>query len=106
MPAFRVKITAAYGPLMPSLTDLSGEPPERYEQIAALANGSDARPHKWFIEQHDEFSPPLLVLGTYYDLDASGEWSARAQARGRFRAELSRRGLPLPHDPIHAELAD
>ena len=89
---------------MPSLADLSGEPSPGYEQAAAFASGANHRPPGWFIERHTEFVPTLLIVGTVYDVEASGEWEARARARARFADELSRRKLPLPHDPVRAEV--
>jgi hypothetical protein len=102
---FRVRVTASYGPVMPSLLDLSGEPPAGYERAAAFASGNNHRPRGWFVERHPEFSPALLILGTFYDIEAAGEWEARVRARARFADELSRRKLPLPHDPVRAEVA-
>jgi hypothetical protein len=64
---------------MPSLEDLSGPVPSGYESAAAFAD-SNRRPASWFVEQYDEFSPPLLVLGTYYDIAAVGPLEARAEA--------------------------
>ena len=29
----RVRVTATYGPVMPSLADLTGQPPEGYEKV-------------------------------------------------------------------------
>jgi hypothetical protein len=101
---FRVKVTAAYGPLMPSLSDLRGTAPAGYRTVAAFARQSQ-HPPNWFIEEHQEFRPPLLILGAYYDVEAVGEWDARAEARARFERELSRLKLPRPADPVHAELA-
>ncbi len=101
---FRVRVIATYGPVLPSLADLSGEPPPGYGKAAAFASGDNHRPAGWFVERHDEFSPPLLILGTHYDLEACGEWEARVSARTRFAEELSRRELPLPPDPVHAEV--
>jgi hypothetical protein len=104
VPLFRVKVTASYGPLTPSLVDLSGKPPPGYDLVAGFI--SNGRPRGWFVEQNPEFSPPLLVVGAYYDVEASAEWPARAQARGRFAGELKKHGLPMPPQPIYAELAD
>jgi hypothetical protein len=101
---FRIKVTAAYGPLMPSLSDLKGQPPAGYRKVATFARKTQ-HPPNWFIEEHDEFTPPLVILGAYYDVDAVGEWDARAEAKARFRAELAGHKLPKPPDPIHAELA-
>ena len=88
---------------MPSLTDLSGAPPPGYEAVARLV--SDGRPPGWFVEQQNEFSPPLLVIGTFYDIEAGGEWAARAQAAARFRGELDALGLPFGTDAIYAQVA-
>ncbi len=101
---FRVRVIATSGPVTPSLADLSGKPPPGYGKAAAFASGDNHRPPGWFVERHDEFSPPLLILGTHYDLEACGEWEARVSARTRFAEELSRRELPLPPDPVHAEV--
>ena len=62
-------------------------------------------PVNWFVEEHSEFTPTLVILGAYYDIDAIGYWDARVEAKMRFKAELARFGLPLPADPVHAELA-
>jgi hypothetical protein len=105
VPPFLVKVTAAYGPLMPSLHDLSGEPADGYETVAKLACNPDGRPRHWFVEQHSEFSPALLVLGRFYDVESSGQMAARVEAEALFEAELSRHGLPLPSDPVYTELA-
>lgn len=91
---------------MPSLADLSGEPPAGYEQAAALAMGENHRPASWFAEQHAEFSPPLVILGTFYDVEAAGEWEAGVWARARFADELSRFKLPLPPDAVRAEVTN
>jgi hypothetical protein len=48
----------------------------------------------------------LLVLGTVYAVDAAGEWTAGLQAMARFMRELKGHGLPLPPNPIRAEIAD
>ena len=101
---FRVKVTAAYGPSMPSLSDLRGPPPAGYRTVAAFAR-QNQHPPNWFIEEHDEFTPALVILGAYYDVEAVGEWDARAEARARFERELARLKLPRPADPVHAELA-
>lgn len=101
---FRVKVTAAYGPLMPSLADLKGQPPVGYRKVAAFAR-RDQHPPNWFVQEHDEFTPPLVIVGAYYDVELPGEWDARAEARTRFEAELARQRLPLPPDPVHAEIA-
>ncbi len=101
---FRIKVTAAYGPLMPSLADLSGQPPAGYRVVAAFAREAQ-HPPDWFVEEHDEFTPTLVILGAYYDVDAIGHWDARVEAKMRFKAELARLKLPLPADPLHAELA-
>jgi hypothetical protein len=104
MKTFRVRVTASYGPSMPSLADLSGDPPAGYEQVAAFASVANRRPRGWFVEQHAEFSPPLLIVGAFYDIEAAGEWEARVAARARFAEQLSRRKLPLPPDPVSAEV--
>lgn len=104
LPTFRVKVTASYGPIMPSLADLTGEPPAGYDAVRAFAG--NGRPRGWFVDEHDEFSPTLVILGTVYDLDADGEWPAQLEAKTRFAAELARHGIPLPALPIHAEIVD
>ncbi len=104
MPNFRLRVTASYGPVMPSLTDLSGSKPAGYETVARFVR--DGRPSGWFVEQDGEFSPALLVLGTFYDVEAAGEWAARAEAGARFRSELAARGLPAPVQGVYAEPAD
>jgi hypothetical protein len=101
---FRVKVTAAYGPLMPSLADLRGQPPAGYRKVVAFARTAE-HPPNWFVQEHDEFTPPLVIVGAYYDVEALGAWDARAEARARFEAELARHQLPLPPDPIHSEIA-
>jgi hypothetical protein len=75
-----------------------------YEKVAALAFGHNHRPPAWFLEEHAEFSPPLLILGTFYEIEATGEWEARVGARARFATELTRHKLPLPPDSVRAEL--
>jgi hypothetical protein len=35
----------------------------------------------WFVEEHTEFSPALLMVGAFFDVDAAGEWAARTEAR-------------------------
>jgi hypothetical protein len=91
---------------MPALADLTGMPPAGYERVVAFVRDPGDYPSNWFIQEHDEFSPALLIIGGYYDVEAATEWDARAQAARRFARDLSRHGLPLPPDPIHAELTD
>jgi hypothetical protein len=76
----RVRVTAAYGPIMPSLADLSGPAPAGYERVAALVRKPRGRPRGWCIEKYDDFSPELLILGTYYEIEATTELDARARA--------------------------
>ena len=73
---------------MPSLSDLRGPPPVGYRKVLAFAR-QDQHPPNWFIEEHDEFTPALVILGAYYDVEAVGEWDARAEARARFERELA-----------------
>ena len=101
---FRVKVTAAYGPMMPSLADLKGQPPIGYRKVAAFAR-AEHHPPNWFVQEHGEFTPPLVIVGAYYDVEALSEWGARAEARARFVAELARQKLPPPADPVHSEIA-
>jgi hypothetical protein len=75
-----------------------------YESATAFAD-SNQRPASWFVERYDEFSPPLLVIGTYYDIEARGPREALAEARCRFQSELTQHKMPLPFDPVYAELA-
>jgi hypothetical protein len=102
----RVRVTATYGPVMPALGDLTGEPPEGYEKVVAFIKDPGARPSNWFVHEEAEFSPPLVILGTYYEIEAVTEWDARTQAASRFASDLSRLKLPRPTDPIHTEIAD
>jgi hypothetical protein len=89
---------------MPSLNDLSGTPPAGYETVVRFVD--DDRPDGWFVERDGEFSPPLLVLGTFYDVKAAGEWAARVEAGARFLSALAARGLPDPVQGVYAEPAD
>ena len=59
---FQVKVTAAYGPLMPSLADLKGQPPPGYRKVVAFARKAQ-HPSNWFVEEHSEFTPTLVILG-------------------------------------------
>ena len=102
----RVRVTATYGPVMPSLADLTGQPPEGYEKLVKFIRTPGALPSDWFVHEDAEFSPPLLILGTYYEIEAVTELDARTQAASRFASDLSRHKLPRPHDPINAEIAD
>ena len=43
----RVRVTATYGPVMPSLGDLTGEPPEGYEKVVAFIRAPGACPSNW-----------------------------------------------------------
>ena len=82
---FRIKVTAAYGPLMPSLADLSGQPPAGYRVVAAFAREAQ-HPPDWFVEEHDEFTPALVILGAYYDVDAIVDTGTRGRrAKMRFK---------------------
>lgn len=103
MPNFRVRVTASYGPVMPSLSDLTGTPPAGYKTVATFVRND--RPSGWFVEQDQDFSPPLLVLGTFYEVNAAGEWAAGVEAGARFRAELAAHGLPAPAQGVYAEPA-
>ena len=100
----RVRVTATYGPVMPSLGDLTGEPPEGYEKVVAFIRAPGACPSNWFVHEDPEFSPPLLIVGAYYEIEAVTEWDARTQAASRFASDLSRLKLPRPPDPIHTEM--
>ena len=102
----RVRVTASYGPIMPSLKDLSGRAPPGYERVAATLQTPSALPSSWFVQTDDEFSPPLLILGTVYEVEATTELDARGRAAARFAKELTKQKLPLPAGPIHAELVD
>jgi hypothetical protein len=102
----RVRVTATYGPVMPSLGDLTGEPPAGYQKVVAFIRTPGACPSDWFVHEDAEFTPPLLILGTYYEIDAVTESDARTQATSRFASDLSRLKLPRPPDPIHSEIAD
>lgn len=102
----RVRVTASYGRIRPSLRDLSGPPPPGYARVAALVKTPRALPSSWFIQPDDEFSPPLLILGTFYEVEATTELDARAKAAARFAKELNKHKLPLPPGQIHAKLAD
>ena len=92
----RVRVTASYGRIRPSLRDLSGPPPPGYARVAALVKTPRALPSSWFIQPDDEFSPPLLILGTFYEVEATTELDARAKAAARFAKELNKHRLPLP----------
>jgi hypothetical protein len=48
----------------------------------------------------------LLVLGSFYDVKAAGEWAARVEAGARFLSALAARGLPDPVQGVYAEPAD
>jgi hypothetical protein len=89
---------------MPSLVDLCGDPPPGYEKVQAFV--SNGRPRGWFVQQHNEFSPTLLILGTVYEIEASGERTAGSQAIGEFVRQLGSHGLPLPPNPVRAEPAN
>ena len=102
----RVRVTATYGPIMPSLTDPSGPPAPGYERVAAVVKTPGVLPSSWFIQADDKFSPPLLTLGTFYELEATTVLDARAKAAARFAKELTKHKLPLPAGQIHAERAD
>ena len=104
MPTFRIRVSAPYGPLMPSLADLRGEPPDGYERVRVFVG--NGRPRGWFVDAYPEFSPTLLVLGTVYEVDAAGEWTAGLLAMARFVRELTAHGLPLPPNPVRAEIAE
>jgi hypothetical protein len=89
---------------MPSLKDLSGPVPSGYKSAVALAD-PNRRPASWFVDRYDEFAPPLLVLGTYYYVQAVGPAEACVEATRAFQSELTQHKMPLPFDPVHAELA-
>ena len=91
---------------MPSLGDLAGEPPEGYEKVVAFIRTPGACPSDWFVHEDAEFSPPLLILGSHYEIEAVTELDARTQAASWFASDLERLKLPRPPDPIHAEIAD
>ena len=77
-----------------------------YEKLVKFIRTPGALPSDWFVHEDAEFSPPLLILGTYYEIEAVTELDARTQAASRFASDLSRHKLPRPHDPINAEIAD
>jgi len=104
VPLFRIRVTATYGPVMPRLSDLSGEPLAGYKRLSEFVH--NGRPRGWFLDKYSEFSPPLLILGTFYEIEAATEWVALTQARARFAAELESHKLPPPPQAMDSELAD
>lgn len=48
----RVRVTATFGPVMPSLPDLTGQPPEGYDKVVAFTKTPGACPAHWFVQEH------------------------------------------------------
>jgi hypothetical protein len=101
---FRVRVKAAYGPEMPSLDDLAGPPAEGYDSIVRFARDEGGRPTGWFVKQDSQFTPPLLILSRFYEIEAATAWVALNEARERFSGELFAQELPHPPEPIEAEV--
>lgn len=52
------------------LGDLTGEPPPGYQKVVAFIRTPGTCPSDWFVHEDAEFTPRLLILGTYYEIDA------------------------------------